>query len=73
MTRYIVGVDRSKSFILALFNYLFFYLNDAGNPRLHLKELGHVTSCSGDPSLQNALEMAMRALRYSPSINGELR
>ena len=36
-----------------------------GNPRLHLKALDQVVSCSGDPSLQNALEMAMRALRYS--------
>ena len=35
-----------------------------GNPRLHLKALDQVVTCSGDPSLQNALEMAMRALRY---------
>lgn len=35
----------------------------SGNPRLHLKALDQVVTCSGDPSLQNALEMATRALR----------
>ena len=35
----------------------------SGNPQLHLKALDQVVTCSGDPSLQNALEMATRALR----------
>lgn len=39
-----------------------------GNPRQHLKALKEVTSCSGEPSLQNSLEMAMRALKLAPPI-----
>ena len=42
----------------------YYFLVSAGNPRLHLKALDQVVTCAGDPSLQNALEMAMRALRY---------
>lgn len=38
-----------------------------GNPRLHVKALQGLASCGGEPSLQNALEMAMRALRHVPA------
>ncbi|CAG0880625.1 unnamed protein product, partial [Darwinula stevensoni] len=41
----------------------------AGNPRKHLQELTKLstTICSGEPSLQNALELAAQSLQHMPS------
>ena len=35
-----------------------------GNPRVHCQALSGIRECHGDPSLQNALQMAMRGLQY---------
>lgn len=38
-----------------------------GNPRVHCQALSGIRECHGDPSLQNALQMAMRGLQHVPS------
>lgn len=40
-----------------------------GNPKVHSKALSGIRDCSGDPSLQNSLEMAARGLEYVPIWN----
>ncbi|XP_047113454.1 general transcription factor IIH subunit 2 [Schistocerca piceifrons] len=41
----------------------------AGNPRKHIKAVRQLAeaTCSGEPSLQNALELSLRSLRLLPS------
>lgn len=40
----------------------------AGNPRKHRDNLRRLedTTCGGEPSLQNSLEMAMQSLKHMP-------
>ncbi|XP_062517364.1 general transcription factor IIH subunit 2-like [Corticium candelabrum] len=38
-----------------------------GNPYHHVNKLKEVASCRGEPSLQNAMEMALQSLKHVPS------
>ena len=43
----------------------------AGNPRQHIESIKRLTigetDCSGEPSLQNSLELTIQTLRHMPS------
>lgn len=53
------------SFVFVSFDYLFF----PGNPKRHITALSSIRSTlpSGEPSYQNALELAAKTLRNIPS------